>query len=498
MVSRLSRDVQTTELHASWARMNTMMSNAVRTVTLAFILMLTPFVTAQQEPPRTWRLDFYATGGPGIEAYSFDRLVVEPLAWPDTRAHDVDTRLTGNYRFEVVDATGRVIFARGYDPAFAEWVTTAEVKRLRRTFSDSLRFPALAAKATIVLKKRDPEGAYKEVWRHDVDPADPFIDRATPPRQALVEIEKHGDPQTKVDLLLLGDGYTADDCRRTFPAHARRAATALFALEPFRSRRDAFNVWGLCPPSAQSGIASPSRGIYRRTPAGAAHDAFGSERYILTFENRAWRDIAAWAPYEYVTILANGDTYGGGGLYNVYSTAAAGNDFAEYLFVHEFAHHFAGLADEYYTSPVAYEPPERIVEPWPANVTASADPAKVKWHDLLTPGVPVPTPWPKDTYEAMSKDFQSRRVRIRAEKRPEAEMTRLFREEQEATMKLLSSAEHHGKVGVFQGANYDAKAFYRPEIDCIMFTRDKVPFCRVCQRALGEVIDRHTARTDSR
>jgi hypothetical protein len=458
--------------------------------------MLTPL--AAQEAPRTWRLDFYATGGPGIEAYSFDRLVVEPLAWPDNRAYDVDARLTGNYRFEIVDAGGRVTFARGYDPAFGEWVTTAEVKQVRRTFSDSLRFPALSAKATIVLKKRDPDGAYKEVWRYEIDPADPFIDRSTPARQTLVEIEKHGDPQTKVDLLLLGDGYTADDCRRTFPAHARRAATALFALEPFKSRRSDFNIWGLCPPAAQSGIASPLRGIYRRSPVGAVYDAFGSERYILTFENRAWRDIAAWAPYEYVTILTNGDTYGGGGLYNVYSTAAAGNDFAEYLFVHEFAHHFAGLADEYYTSPVAYEPPERIVEPWPANVTATADATKVKWRDLLTPGIPVPTPWPKEQYEAMSKDFQSRRVRIREEKRPEAEMTKLFREEQEATMKLLSSADHHGKVGVFQGANYDAKAFYRPEIDCIMFTRDKVPFCRVCQRALAEVIDRHTLHAGSR
>src|SRR5688572_29700525 len=198
-----------------------------------------------QEPPRTWRLDFYQTGGPGIEAYSFDRLVIEPLAWPDRLAGNVDTRLTGNYRYEVVDAGGRVIFARGYDPAFAEWVTTAESKRLRRTFSDSLRFPALAGKAEIVLKKRDPDGEYKEVWRHPVDPADPFLDRSVPTRQQLVEIDKHGEPPAKVDVLLLGDGYTAADCSRTFRAHARRAVDALFALEPFKSRRDAFNVWGL-------------------------------------------------------------------------------------------------------------------------------------------------------------------------------------------------------------------------------------------------------------
>jgi hypothetical protein len=94
----------------------------------------------------------------------------------------------------------------------------------------------------------------------------------------------------------------------------------------------------------------------------------------------------------------------------------------------------------------------------------------------------------------MSTDFQSRRARIRAEKQPEAAMVTLFREEQVAEMKLLGSAEHAGKVGLFQGANYDAQAFYRSEIDCIMFTRNKVPFCRVCQRALSQVIDRHVAR----
>ena len=228
---------------------------------------------------------------------------------------------------------------------------------------------------------------------------------------------------------------------------------------------------------------------------GSSYDTFGSERYILTFENRAWRDIAAWAPYEFVEILTNGDTYGGGGLYNVLSTTAVDNSFGDYLFIHEFAHQFAGLADEYYTSPVAYEPPTEIVEPWAPNVTAATDAARLKWRDLVTSGVPIPTPWPKEQFEAMSKDFQSRRAKIRADNRPESEMTRLFQEELEAETKLLSTAAHAGKIGLFQGANYDARAFYRPEIDCIMFTRNKVPFCRVCQRALSGVIDRHTGQS---
>ena len=46
---------------------------------------------------------------------------------------------------------------------------------------------------------------------------------------------------------------------------------------------------------------------------------------------------------------------GGGGIFNLYSTVASDNAFANYVFVHEFGHHFAALADEYYTSDVAYE-----------------------------------------------------------------------------------------------------------------------------------------------
>jgi len=176
------------------------MRRTIQVFALLCALLLTAVAGAQTQP-RTWRLDFYETGGPGIEAFSFDRLVIEPLAWPDNVAANVDTRLTGNYRFEIVSG-GRVIFARGYDPIFAEWVTTAEAKKVRRTLQDSLRFPALTAKADVVLKKRSEAGAYNEVWRYSIDPADPFIDRSAPARQQVLEIEKHGEPPAKVDLLI--------------------------------------------------------------------------------------------------------------------------------------------------------------------------------------------------------------------------------------------------------------------------------------------------------
>ena len=93
---------------------------------------------------------------------------------------------------------------------------------------------------------------------------------------------------------------------------------------------------------------------------------------MLTFENQAFRDIAANAPYDVVEILTNSATYGGGGIFGLYSTVAADSVWAPYIFVHEFGHHLAGLADEYYTSDVAYLPATDRVEPWEPNVDGAA------------------------------------------------------------------------------------------------------------------------------
>ena len=181
-----------------------------------------------------------------------------------------------------------------------------------------------------------------------------------------------GDPATKVDFVILGDGYTAAE-QKKFETDARRLTEVLFATSPFKEHRKDFNVWGLCPAAAESGISRPSTGIYRNSPLGATYDAFGSERYVLTFDNHALRKVAQFAPYEFIEVITNTRTYGGGGIFNLYSTVAADNAFGNYVFVHEFGHHFAGLADEYYTSSVAYTAPTERVEPWEPNATALID-----------------------------------------------------------------------------------------------------------------------------
>jgi len=418
-----------------------------------------------------------------------DRIVLEPLPWPGNPQRAIDETNLGKYLFEVRDReTNRLLYSRGFASIYGEWETTDEARSVNRTFQESLRFPAPAAPVHILLKKRDARNSFREIWSTTVDPQDIFIDKAklaSPGR--VLEMEKNGEPSLKVDLLILGDGYTAAEAGK-FEQDARRLTKTLFQTSPFKERRKDFNVWAMSPPAAESGISRPSTGVQRDAPLGTTYDAFGSERYVLTFDNRAFRRAAAFAPYDFVEILVNTRTYGGGGIFNLYSTVAADSQWSPYVFVHEFGHHFAGLADEYYTSSVAYAPATERIEPWEPNVTALLDPKNLKWKDLVSPDTPLPTPWGKVAFENYSREIQKRRRAIRSQGRPESEIDALFREELEHEGKLFARETYAGKVGAFEGANYEANGYYRPQVDCLMFTRTDT-FCVVCRRAIERVID---------
>jgi hypothetical protein len=452
-----------------------------------FFSFSTSSFAASSDAPRTLRVDYYHTGNSHDEWFSLDRVVLEPLEWPGNLNKSIDESQLGEYLFEVRErGSGKLLYSRGFNSVFGEWKTTEEALHGNRTFSESLRFPSPETPVDVLLKERAGSG-FREVWKTVVDPKDKFVDRSRLPSPgALIELQKMGDPATKVDLLVLGDGYTVAE-RPKFEKDARRFVEALFSISPFREHRRDFNVWGLCPAAEEAGVSRPSSGIYRRSPVGASYDTFGTERYVLTTENRALRDLASFAPYEFIEILVNGQTYGGGGIFNQYATVAIDNLWAGYVGVHEFGHHFAGLADEYYTSDVAYLPPANKTEPWEPNVTALLDPANLKWKDLVAAGTPVPTPWDKEEFDRFERDVQRQRRELRAAGKPEAEMDELFRKEREKEDAMLGSQKYAGKVGAFEGANYEAKGDYRPEVDCIMFTRHKT-FCAVCRRAIERVI----------
>lgn len=247
----------------------------------------------------TMRLDYFHTGNATQELFSVDRVVIEPLAWPGNPQKPIDTTNRGVYYFEVRNlASKRVLYARGFSSIYGEWVTTDEAKKANRTFHESLRFPAPEAPIRLVVKKRDTRNAFREVWATEIDPHDKYVDTSKPPSPGrLLEIEKNGDPALKVDLLFLGEGYTAaelDKCEKD----VRRLAEGVFTFSPYKERRKDFNVWAICSPAPDSGVSHPSQGIHRSTLFGSTFDVFGTERYALAFDNRAIRAVASFAPYD--------------------------------------------------------------------------------------------------------------------------------------------------------------------------------------------------------
>ncbi|HXP48043.1 MAG TPA: peptidase M64 N-terminal domain-containing protein, partial [Terriglobales bacterium] len=124
----------------------------IRLLRLFLLLLLAASAFAA---PATMRLDYYHTGDATHEVFSQDRVVIEPLPWPGNPRHAIDDTNAGKFLFEVRDrATNRMVYSRGFSSVYGEWETTDEAKRMNRTFSESLRFPAPEAPVQIVLKKR--------------------------------------------------------------------------------------------------------------------------------------------------------------------------------------------------------------------------------------------------------------------------------------------------------------------------------------------------------
>ena len=443
---------------------------------------------------KTMRVDYFHTGGPDTEIISLDR-VVSDGPWAGSTTQLVDPTNLGAYRFEVYDPSGALLYSRGFASIYGEWATTAEAKTAYRTFHESVRFPWPKVPVRIVLQKRDAANRFVDFDTLEVDPADRQVNPAdaSPPGTVWTVFE-NGPPQQKVDIVLVGEGYTAQELPK-FHDDVARLVERLFSYEPFKSRRGDFNVRAIDLPAAESGVSRPHGGKYRRNPLSTQYSIFDSERYVLTFDNRALRDVLSAAPYEFVAILVNEKQYGGGGIFNLQATAAVGSAFADYLFVHEFGHHFAGLGDEYYTSPVAYETGggTEHAEPWEPNVTALHDPATFKWRDLVAPGTPIPTPWDKGRYEEHARAMQARRAALIERQAPESEFDALFEEQRDVETEMFADMTYAGKVGAFEGASYEAQGLYRPEIDCIMFSRNMIDFCEVCRRALARIIDLYSS-----
>jgi hypothetical protein len=453
---------------------------------------------------KTMRVDYFHTGHAAQEAFALDQVYDQGL-WAGSRTHLVDPFNLGRYTVKVFDdATGTLIFSKGFDSYFGEYKTSdGGLKGVARTYHESALLPYPKKPVRFTIEAKDRKNIAATVFSQTIDPA-----AMTVIRERLiagikvVEAVKSGEPRRKVDVAVIAEGYTAEE-EAKFEADLDRFVGVFFKLEPYKSHRDRFNITGVFRPSAESGCDEPGHGSFKATALGTTFDSLGSERYLLTEDNKSLRDIAAHVPYDALYIMVNHKRYGGGGIYNLYCTFTTDNQWYEYLFLHEFGHSFTGLADEYYTSDVAYnEFYPAGIEPAEPNITALLDPAKPKWKSLLSPGTGVPTLWEKAAFDDMDNAYQKVRREVNGEiarmkregaaaaevARAEEESERLSREHADKVDAFLKASKFWGRVGVFEGAGYAAKGLYRPQLDCLMFTKGTKPFCKVCEAAVLRTI----------
>ncbi len=398
---------------------------------------------------RTLRIDYQFVGDAAHQAIYLDELVSLPQ-WAGRRHHLDRLPLEGNGEITVRDKESQqVIYRTSFSSLFQEWLGEDEAQHTRRGFENTYLVPFPLKPATVTVELRDAHRQVTASLTHEVDPQDILIhqkgkQRVTPHRYLL----QSGSEQDCIDVAILAEGYTAAEMD-VFFRDAQSTCDALFAHEPFGRLKSRFNVVAVASESADSGVSIPRQGEWKQTAVGSHFDTFYSDRYLTTRSVKRIHDCLAGIPYEHIIILANTDTYGGGGIYNSYTLTTAHHAMFKPVVVHEFGHSFGGLADEYAYSdePSPLYPYE--IEPWEQNITTLVN-FDSKWKDLVPAGTPVPTP------------VQTDPARIPTQ------------------------------VGVYEGAGYSKKGIYRPVTDCRMRSNEPTAFCPVCQRALERLIRFYT------
>ncbi|HMU42549.1 MAG TPA: M64 family metallopeptidase [Ignavibacteriaceae bacterium] len=392
---------------------------------------------------KSLRIDYYHTGNNEHDSYSFDEMKEEPF-WGGSKINLIDKFNYGKYKFEVVDdRSQQVIYSRTYSTLFGEWQTTDEAKQTEKSFSETVVFPYPKSNVTVVFYGRDKKNNLIKKFQYQIDPKNYFIKTEREAVYKSFEVIHSGDPSTNLDIVIIPDGYTSEEMD-LFKKDCERFAGYLFNASPFKENKEKFNIWGIEAPSAESGTDIPAEDVWRKTLVNTSFYTFDLERYLMTSDNKTLRNVASNAPYDQIYILVNSSKYGGGSIYNHYSVCMNNNNYAEYVFVHEFGHGFGSLADEYFTSDVAYNDFYSLdVEPLDPNVTTLVD-FESKWKDLVEDGTLIPTP---------------------------------------------STTEFKNKVGAFEGGGYVEKGVYRPMQDCTMKSISVDNFCPVCKRSLQAMID---------
>lgn len=426
----------------------------MKRILASFLMFWTALGLLAQD--RTLRVDYIFSGTDKTQEISLDEMSWID-GWAGRRVNPESVPVRGNGQISLTDkATGKILYRQSFSTLFQEWQTTEEATRVRKAFENVFLLPMPSAPAEVKVELYDFRGNVSASLIHQADPSDILIRYVSQDAAPHKYIVRSGSPEEKIDVAVVAEGYTAGEIE-LFYEDARKAVEAILSHQPFDRYADRFNFVAVALPSEDSGVSVPGDGAWKNTALGSHFNTFYMDRYLTTLRLRKMHDSLCGIPYEHIVILANTDTYGGGGIFNSYTLTTAHHKSFEPVVVHEFGHSFAGLADEYYYDDqfVEYYYPDS--EPWEQNITTLFN-FESKWDDMLPRFISVPTPAPEDSVWEMIEEGKS----------PET------------------------IIGVYEGAGYQSKGVYRPYPDCRMKTNQAQGFCPVCQRAIARMIEFYT------
>jgi hypothetical protein len=270
-----------------------------------------------------------------------------------------------------------------------------------------------------------------------------------------------GPSSNRVDLLIMGDGYTSAQSAQ-FATDAANVESNFFNVTPLLEYQNYFNVTSLFTASSQSGadhppynascspydatccadpqmLSDPLANTMVNTAFDANYCSMNIHRLLVVDYSKIFTAAAAVPDWDNIMVIVNDTTYGGsGGGISVLSTHASGPQIAQ----HEFGHSFANLADEYDTAYPGYPACSDIsgTSPCEENVTDETVRAQIKWNPWILPTTLVPT----------VPEWDPSYVNL---------------------------------VGLFEGARYQAVGMYRPGQYCMMYALGQ-PYCDVPEQSI--------------
>lgn len=416
--------------------------------TLAIILMciVAKAATAQvfddYFEDKTLRIDYIFSGNSSSQAISLDQLNQSPR-WYGKRSNLSEVPVEGNGAIIVKEhSKENIIYKNSFSTLFQEWLTTDEAKTTIKAFENVFLVPMPKDTVDITVELRNNRREVVASMTYVVNPKDILIRHIGEHKTPYETMLQAADTTRCINIAFVAEGYTHEEMP-IYIEDVKKSIDALFSHEPFKSRKEVFNIIAVEPASEESGTSVPRKGIWKRTALGSHFDTFYTERYLTTLHLKRLHDVLAGLPYEHIIVLVNTEVYGGGGILNSYNLSAAHHAKTLPVVVHEFGHSFAGLADEYAydNEPIPMYPAD--IEPWEPNITTLKD-FHGKWEQMISKKTPVPTPADKKYADA---------------------------------------------VGVYEGAGYSLNGVYRPMQDCRMRTNENPTFCPVCQKAINNLID---------